>query len=107
MSRCVKGKLLADQQESRAFVNNSRDLSGMQKSQLNLLTILFQPEAFSRPYACCSAASRIEANTFYIGTFIERYKLYNGEWCTLLQQANAYKIIVYLVTVLINLGANH
>jgi len=50
----------------------------MQKSQLNLLTILFQPEAFSRPYACCSAASRIEANTFYIGTFIERYKLYNG-----------------------------
>jgi hypothetical protein len=35
------------------------------------------------------------------------YKLYNGEWCTLLQQANAYKIIVYLVTGLINLGANH
>jgi hypothetical protein len=31
----------------------------------------------------------------------------NGEWCTLLQQANAYKIIVYLVIVLINLGANH
>jgi hypothetical protein len=35
------------------------------------------------------------------------YKLYNGEWCTLLQQNNAYKIIVYLVTVLINLGANY
>jgi hypothetical protein len=36
------------------------------------------------------------------------YKLYNGEWCTcLLQQANAYKIIFCLVTVLINSGANH
>jgi hypothetical protein len=35
------------------------------------------------------------------------YKLYNGEWCTLLQQATAYKIIVYLVIVLINLGANY
>jgi hypothetical protein len=48
--------LLADQQERRGFVKNSRDLSGMQTSRLNLLTILFQALAFSRPIACCGAA---------------------------------------------------
>jgi hypothetical protein len=69
--------LLADQQESRAFVNNSRDLSGMQKSQLNLLTILFQPDAFSRPSGCCGAAKTSVADNFYIATFSKSYKLYN------------------------------
>jgi hypothetical protein len=70
--------LLADQQESRAFVNNSRDLSGMQKSQLNLLTILFQPDAFSRLSECCGAAKMAIADIFYIATFSKRYKLYNA-----------------------------
>jgi len=69
--------LLADQQESRAFVNNSRDLSGMQKSQLNLLTILFQPDAFSRLSGCCGAAKTAVAKNFHIVTFIKRYKLHN------------------------------
>src|SRR5678816_3015795 len=64
VSRCVKGKLLADQQESRAFVNNSRDLSGMQKSRLNLLTILFQPDAFSRLSECCGAAKAVDREEF-------------------------------------------
>jgi hypothetical protein len=70
--------LLADQQESRAFVNNSRDLSGMQTSQLNLLTILFQPGAFSRPFRCCDAAKAADGANFYIATFSKRYKLYNA-----------------------------
>jgi hypothetical protein len=56
--------LLADQQESRAFVNNSRDLSGMQKSQLNLLTILFLAAAFGRLNICCDAANPARRELF-------------------------------------------
>jgi hypothetical protein len=60
------------------FVKNSRDLSGMQKSQLNLLTILFEAAAFGRPNGCCDAAKPSATNNFHIATFIKRYKLYNA-----------------------------
>jgi len=50
----------------------------MQTSQLNLLTILFQPGAFSRPFRCCDAAKAADGANFYIATFSKRYKLYNA-----------------------------
>jgi len=40
----------------------------MQKSQLNLLTILFERLAFSHPIDCCDAAKLVGGNYFHIHT---------------------------------------
>jgi hypothetical protein len=56
VSRAVKGKLLADQGESRAFVNISRDLLGVFKRLLNLLDFFAAIHDANAQFACCGAA---------------------------------------------------
>jgi hypothetical protein len=60
--------LLADQGQSRASVNISRDLSGMQTSRLNSLTIFLKtPRAVGKTTAAAQQFHGRQA-IFHIGT---------------------------------------
>ena len=84
MSRTVKGKLLADQGESRAFVNNSRDLLGVQRRLLNLLEFFVAIRVASAKFACCNATQSSVRSNFHnriCGHLYNEQKYKNARHC--------------------------